>query len=315
MASAEKIERLVNLIALLLNARRALSAEDIRSKIPGYAGQGDQAFHRMFERDKEELKELGYVLEIEEPDLVRPIPAYRISRRDALLEDPELTPEETAALSLAVQAWGDRGSDGVLGLLKLSVGSGDAEPGPTGFVLPRVPVDQNLATVLDAIAARKTVRFLYRTGGGGEPQERVVDPYAVHHRGVWYLAGHDHARGEVRRFRLTRVQGSVHMSKGAAPDFDAPDAPAATVPHGPWEGEEIARATIEFAPEAAWWVQRRTPATVRAERAGGWVEVEMPVADVDSFAGWIAGFADTAVVREPPELRRAVVELLREAAR
>jgi len=41
----------------------------------------------------------------------------------------------------------------------------------------------------------------------------------------------------------------------------------------------------------------------------------MPVAaEMDSFAGWVAGFADAAVALEPPELRDAVIARLRALA-
>lgn len=314
MSAADKIERLFNLIALLLNADRPLPADEIRTKIPGYEGQSDTAFHRMFERDKDELKDLGYVVEIDDADLWG-APGYVIRRREGLPEDPGFTAQEMAALSLAVQAWGDEGAHATLGLLKLSVGSGVAEPGPTGWVLPRVPVDRNVATLLDAIARRKRVQFRYRTGGGGAPQERTVDPYAVRHRGVWYVTGFDHARGEERIFRLTRVDGSIRVGDGSTPDFEAPASVAIEVPRGPWEGEAVAEAVVGFAPEAAWWAQRRTDATVVRTREDGWVELRMPVSDVEPFAGWVAGFAAAAEVVEPPEVRAAVIRRLTEAMR
>src|SRR5258706_658914 len=198
MAGSDKIERLLNLVSLLLDTRRPLSVNDIREKIPSYADHTDDAFHRMFERDKNDIRDLGFVIEKEDTDAWGE-PGYRIRRQEAMLDDPGLAPDEMAALSLAAQAWGG-GGDGSLGLLKLSVGSGVAEPGSTGWLLPRVSLDRNIARLFDAITARKRVRFAYRTGGGGEPHHREAQPHAPYHRRAWYLADYHRARPAVRRF-------------------------------------------------------------------------------------------------------------------
>jgi proteasome accessory factor B len=313
MAGSEKIERLLNLVSLLLDTRRPLSVGDIREKIPGYGDQSDDAFHRMFERDKNEVRELGFVIDQDDIDAWGET-GYRIRRSEALLDDPGFTPDELAALSLAAQAWGG-GADGSLGLLKLSVGSGVAEPGSTGWLLPRVSLDRNIAVLLEAIIARKRVRFAYRTGGGGEPQEREVEPHGLYHRGTWYLAGYDRAREAVRNFKLARVTGSIETMAGNGPDFDPPAKRELGVPHGPWEGEPEGTARVAFSPDTAWWAERRTRARRVAESPDGWVTLEMPVAaEMDSFAGWVAGFADAAVALEPPQLRDAVVARLRALA-
>src|SRR5579864_590322 len=314
MAGSEKIERLLNLVSLLLDTRRPLSVNDIREKIPSYEGQSDDAFHRMFERDKNDVRELGYVIEQEDLDAWGET-GYRIRRDEGLLDDPGFAPDELAALSLAAQAWGG-GADGSLGLLKLSVGSGVAEPGSTGWLLPRVSLDRNIAVLFDAITARKRVRFSYRTGGGGEPQEREVEPHGLYHRGTWYLTGFDRAREAVRNFKLSRVTGSIEQAPGKGPDFKQPARRPRGVPHGPWEGDEPeGTARVAFSPDTAWWAERRTGARRIDEDADGRVTLDMPVAaEMDSFAGWVAGFADQAVALEPPELRDAVVARLRALA-
>src|SRR4051812_21352621 len=66
--AARRAERLVNLVICLLSTRQFLTAERIRDAVPGYeAADGsrstDDAFKRMFERDKAELRDLGIPLE------------------------------------------------------------------------------------------------------------------------------------------------------------------------------------------------------------------------------------------------------------
>ena len=312
MAGTDKIERLFNLVSLLLDTRRPLSVSEIREKIPSYDDHSDDAFHRMFERDKNDIRDLGFVIEQEDIDAWGET-GYRIRRQEALLDDPGFAPDELAALSLAAQAWGG-GADGSLGLLKLSVGSGVAEPGSTGWLLPRVSLDRNIGVLLDAIVARRRVQFEYRTGGGGEPQAREVEPHSLYHRGTWYLAGYDRARDAVRNFKLARVTGSIETTPGKGPDFAPPPRRALGVPRGPWEGEIEGTARVAFSPDTAWWAERRTGARRVEEAEDGWVTLEMPVAEMDSFAGWVAGFADAAVALDPPELRAVVVARLRPLA-
>ena len=61
--SKRRTERLLSIVVLLLSTRRYLTAEEIRRAVIGYPDQ-DVAFKRMFERDKEELRELGIPLEM-----------------------------------------------------------------------------------------------------------------------------------------------------------------------------------------------------------------------------------------------------------
>lgn len=59
-----KAERLMNLALCLLGTRRPLSKRELRGSIEAYLEAGsDDAFNRMFERDKDDLRELGLIIE------------------------------------------------------------------------------------------------------------------------------------------------------------------------------------------------------------------------------------------------------------
>ena len=58
------IERVLNVLIFLLESPRPVTAEDIRQTVPGYSADSDEAFHRMFERDKSVLRDLGVPLEL-----------------------------------------------------------------------------------------------------------------------------------------------------------------------------------------------------------------------------------------------------------
>jgi proteasome accessory factor B len=263
----------------------------------------------MFERDKTDLRDMGFPVETVES---LGGTGYRIPAREALLQDPGFTPDERAALALAALAWGS-GRDpsaASFGMLKLSAVGGERPDVTPGWFLPRVSMDADVPRLLAAIKRRKRVGFRYRTGGGGAPQERTVEPHGLSHRGSWYLSGFDVERDAVRHFKLARVDGAIRVAPGKEPDFDPP-ARHPGEPRAPWEGEGV-QARIAFAPQAVWQVLHRAGARQVGDR-GGLVEVSLPVSDVGSFASWVAGFGPDARVLSPDELRAAVIAHLRAA--
>ena len=101
-----KVERLMNLVIALLATRNYLTAERIRNTVLGYSDcPTDEAFSRMFERDKNELRDLGIPLETGRVSKLDPAEGYRIKRDAYALPDIALTPDEAAAVAVAVQLW------------------------------------------------------------------------------------------------------------------------------------------------------------------------------------------------------------------
>jgi proteasome accessory factor B len=315
MGGASKVERLVNLIAMLLEAPRPMPFDRIRAAL--YRDQSEDASKRMFERDKEELRSIGIPVERAPTDVWGTEEGYQIPREEATLPDLGLSPDEIAALMLAAGAWeGDVGAAGPrMALLKLAASEGDAAE-EARWMLPRVDVSEpSLPVVMDAIVRRKRIRFTYRTGGGGVPQQREVDPYALVHRGAWYLSGLDHLRGEVRRFKLARVDGLPELvSRSSGFDFSPPSEVPRDLPPGPVEADAPVTARVAFAPDVAWWVERRTGTRAVGQRSDGWVVIDLGVAELPRFVDWVMSFADDAVVLSPAEVRDAVLERLRDAA-
>src|ERR1700728_1187086 len=96
----------MNLVIALLSTRSYITAEKIRSSVAGYADSAsDEAFSRMFERDKNELRDLGIPLETGRVSSFDPIEGYRINRDAYSLPPVELTPDEAAAVAVATQLW------------------------------------------------------------------------------------------------------------------------------------------------------------------------------------------------------------------
>src|SRR3954466_8598103 len=96
----------MNLVIALLSTQGYITADRIRASVAGYADSpSDEAFSRMFERDKNELRDLGIPLETGRVSSMDPTEGYRINREAYALAPVELTPDEAAAVAMATQLW------------------------------------------------------------------------------------------------------------------------------------------------------------------------------------------------------------------
>src|SRR6266550_2311265 len=215
--SSRRAERLVNLVLCLLSTRQFLTAERIRAAVPGYELDGagtraDDAFKRMFERDKAELRDLGVPLETGRNSVFDTEDGYRIARRDYELPEISLSPDEAAAVGLGARLWQSAGlAEAARGaLLKLRAAGIEVDPVGELDVEPRLDATEDaLHPCLDAVQSGRAVAFVYRKPDGTS-ERREVEPWGVvSWRGRWYLVGHDRGREAARCFRLSRVGGAV----------------------------------------------------------------------------------------------------------
>jgi proteasome accessory factor B len=307
--AAAKLERLLNLTALLLAARVPVTAEDIQRQLDYPEDQA--AFRRAFERDKEELRSMGIPLRVEPvPGRMPAVDGYRIPRDEYALRDPGLTTDELAALHLAATAVQVEGLSPTAGLLKLGGLVGGPEPA-VGVSVATLPADPNLSVLFGAVASRSPVELRYRE------RDRRIDPYRLEfQRGRWYLTGRDHRHDEERNFRLDRIEGPVTVLD--EPPFDRPEeSTSAGGARGAWllggEEEVVARVRID-AEQSRWAVQHVGPDHVVDDEADGSVVIELPVTNRDAFRSFVLGFLDHAEVLSPPELRAEMVAWLTAAA-
>jgi len=302
--SVAKLERLLNLTALLLDTPRPLSAEQIREQLAAYA-EDRAAFRRTFERDKDELRQMGIPLVVEPvPGTDPPVDGYRIPREEYALRDPGLEADELAALHLAASAVQVEGVSATAGLLKLG-GLVGSQTGSFDVHVAPLPADANLPRLFAAVSARRPVRFRYRDA------DRTVDPYRLEfQRGRWYLSGYDHSRADERNFRLDRIEGDVEVTD--LPPFEPPSTAVPGQARGAWElgAEPPVRARVRIeGPGARWAVQHLGPDAVVDEDDDG-VVVELPVTNRAAFRSFVLSFLEHAEVLEPPELRADVVAWL-----
>jgi proteasome accessory factor B len=209
-----RAERLVNLVLALLSTRQFLSAERIRTTVAGYEeARTDDAFYRMFERDKAELRELGVPLETGKQSVFDVVDGYRIARGDYELAAIDLAPDEATAVALAARLWDSPQLAGAArtAMTKLRAAGVEVDPAAASEVQPRVrTTEPAFAPLLAAARAGRVVTFAHRGHPAAEARRRTVEPWGVvSYRGRWYLVGHDRDRDDVRCFRLSRIEGEV----------------------------------------------------------------------------------------------------------
>lgn len=291
------IERVLNVLIYLLESPRPVTANDIRQTVPGYSSESDEAFHRMFERDKDVLRGLGIPLELVALDAWEVDFGYSVDPEKYAIADPGLSNEEKAALSLAARMVRLGGSfAGLDGLHKL--GGIERGSGFEAFGADLGDGADTLGKLFEAVAQRSSITFTYRDN------ERSLNPYGVaYRRGHWYLMG---AKGDEER--VYRVDRITELTLGAAGAFNRPKdfSPRDLLHAQPWEAgvDEEVEATVRFDPDVAWWASR----TLGVDHEEGPLDASIPVTNQDAFIGWILSFGPNAEVLAPADLRQAILE-------
>ena len=315
--SARRTERLLNLVICLLASRSFLTAERIRETVPGYdETPNDEAFKRAFERDKEDLRDLGIPLETGMNSAFDEEPGYRIARGDYALPPLTFGPDEAAAVGLAARMWttAAMGSAATRALRKLEAAGAEMVALPDGLQ-PRV---ETTGAAFPALAAAvhegRVVTFDYRTGAAtAEPARRTVEPWGlVVRRGRWYLVGHDRDRAATRVFRLSRVVGTPR-AVGAAGAVTRPDDLDLTGAVATYD-TEAPSATAVLRVRSGRGLGLRRLATDSVAGADGWDVVRLPFGDAERLADQVLPYGDDVIVTEPAEAVGIVVARLRALA-
>lgn len=292
----DKLERLLNLTAALLDADRVLSADELRHRIGGYP-EAKASFRRTFERDKEDLRNMGIPLRVESiPGSDPPIDGYRILRSEYAGRDLRLEPDELAALHLATSIV--RLDGGETGLRKLGGASSSVDAAEVGHV----PFDDNLATLITAAAERRAVGFKY----GGV--EREVEPWRLSFsRGHWYLAGWDRVRDDQRLYRTDRIAGAIELLDDALRPLGTPTDPQKLRGWGLGDEPPITVRVAVDAGQAAYFHHLIGEDSEAYDETG---DVTFEVRNREGFRSFILTFLEHAEVLEPQQARDDIVAWL-----
>jgi proteasome accessory factor B len=316
MTTVRKSERLLNLLIMLLVQRHYVAKNRIREIL--YPGMSDDAFEKMFERDKEELRSIGVPIEVGSMDAYfEDEPGYRIRPDQLSLPDISLTADEASVIGLATRVWqharlADATTEAVRKLSALGV---PLDEGALDIAEPRLSADEPSFDVFwEAVQERVPVVFDYRRSGATRTTTRHLQPWGVvRYAGRWYVAGHDTDRGEERVFRLSRVQGEARKD-GRPGSYEIPP------------GTDVRATAVRLARPPS---DREVVLLVRAGAGGGLrrdaLEVEASVAGPDDRTAWdrvrvrragdeiadeVLGYGDAVYVESPSEVRDEVVRRL-----
>ncbi len=295
-----RVERVLNLLACLLDTRRPLSRDELVREVAGYP-EDQSAYRRTFERDKEVLRAMGVPIEVDTP--AGGEARYSVDPDAYYLPDLGLDDEETAALRVAVSAvaLGSRAGEGAL----MKLGGLSGEPVAPIASLPLTPA---LATVFDAFRRRAVVTFTHRG------LRRVVEPWALVSKwGHWYLVGFDRDRSGVRAFRADRMQGEVEVGDPGGFDVPAGFDPDDHLRDEPWlfgdRDPEPVRVLVD-ADHVAGIAARIGDDAIVERRPDGAAVVEVQVADRPAMRSFVLGFLEHAEVLAPTDFRAEIVAWL-----
>lgn len=306
-----QLERVTNLLALLLSTRRHLTFDEIRNELKGQYPENLVAARAAFERDKAILRDEGIPIssEVQGGDKAG-ITGYLIERDAYELGDLQLTGHEAAALRIAVSALRMGQSWGEEALWKVDMDSGFA-PSQTPAVQATLPVDQKLPTLHEAMSRQIVVSFTYN----GKPRE--LEPFGLLARsGWWYLVGNDRSVDAMRTFRVDRISSDVMLRESETfvrpHDFDVRHsfpADLKELPDAIDVGGDVAKVLIDATDVNAVIGHYGVDSLIERHLDGSGT-FAIPCANVQAFEHWLLGFLDRAEVLEPPQLRQRVVDWL-----
>ncbi len=302
-AKLDRLERVTDLVLVLLDTRQPLTLDAIAHQVPGYPAE-HSARRQAFERDKRLLRDEGI------PVLTQRLPGheqygYQIDRDTFYLPDLDLEPDEQIALHLAVAGVHLGDPSGRDALLKLgAAGLGDVRP-----IVSLVP-PAALIELFEAVRTHAPASFAYRA------EQRRVAPVGLWFRfGHWYLVAWDLDRTAVRTFRVDRIEGEVtrgEAGEAVVPDDVDVDVKAA-LPEEPWEvgGED----RVDLRVRVDGLESRRVTDEVGADKVvqrheDGSVDFVLGVSSFASIRSWVLGLLDHVTVLEPMAYQEELIAWL-----
>jgi proteasome accessory factor B len=313
-------ERLVNLVVALMATQQGLTKDAILSSVSGYreqveAGASKDALEKMFERDKDSLRQLGVPIETigdhADPEDLREA-RYRVPVGEyALPDDISFTPAEIALLNLAGGVWGSSSmsDDARSGLRKIRALGDTVDEQIIGYA-PRLNIrDAAFAPLQRAIEQARVVAFRYLKPGEGAARLRRVRPLAlVDYEARWHVFADDLDAGGDRTFLLSRIVGPVEATRET---FD----PA--LREGAGERALAGLHAVAESQEAHIEVHPGTEAALRLRRRARPASqgMRVPFVDVHVLADELASYGPEVRVVAPDRLRDLVVDRLRAARR
>lgn len=326
----KKNERVLNLLAHLLRAHRAVSFSEITENVDGYNDRETprKSIARRFERDKETLRSLG--IRLVYVDDACPAPGYMIPTPSAYMAEIDLRDAEVHLL-MALAAFGknrtgplhDNLASACQKLLARSALKQSENPHDRNVLYsPEASTDKAFTTNLFLLAQagerRRRVTFTYFSIGRDSTSIRLVEPYGLrYYRGAWYLVGRCREINAVRVFRLNRIQGKVScVTRGGDGQYDVPADFSILdyVSRNPWELSHNKPVTVTVALDdiGAWLLEDIRPTGLRMAKRDATSVATLDVTNVVAFYKFLLGLGTHAEVLSPEAVRRGYTRFVKE---
>ena len=310
-----RTERLLDLIAYLLNAKEPVSWHEIKNHFPeDYARGVEESNQRKFERDKAELISLGIPIDYQSAS-ENTKEGYLIREEKLFLPEVKFTAEESSLLMLSAGAvlentnfpYRDQLESALHKITSINTHVNPPSPAMT-ITLPTHAKSSGRSRLVhqiqDALDRRKQIEIQYHAFSTGRITRRKLNPYGlIFRRGNWTLVSWDHLRQGLRCFVLTRISSlRVNPRKPGSPDYEIP-ADFSLKPYQnqqPWELE--VHEPISVAIEVS---DHRLPELrsqlMRAKQTGERT-FEVSVTNRSGFVSWILSQKTDSRVLAPPEM-------------
>ena len=318
-----RTERLLDLIACLLNSSEPVSWAEIKHHFPEDYAQGPEvSMQRKFERDKAVLVSSGIPLYFKK-GAAQSKAGYVIRPDKLFLREIKFNPAESSLLMLAANAVKDNPDFPYQAPLKSAlrkiISTSRISPpppelkifAPHGATTDKWP--QPVHQIRDALERNKRIEIEYHAFSTRETTRRTVDPYGlILSQGNWTLVGWDHLRRELRCFVLARMsEVTVNRFRPGTPDYTIPDR-FSLKPYQnrqPWELNLHApvRVSVEIAehrlPELLPQLARAVPTDEN--------RFDLDVTNRSGLVSWILELKTDARVLGPAEMKSEIQRTLR----
>lgn len=210
--SSEKTERLINLTLGLLASKRYLTKNEIFRTISGYSGT-PESMERMFERDKDELRSAGIVIEVGGLDpLFEDEQGYLIRSSQIQIQPNDFSKQDLILMVLAANFWLESNFDDSAKNALLKISSIDsaitAKVGSNNGLMSMQGSNydfEQIRTLIDAISNNRYIKFRYKS------IDREVAPIRLENiQGFWYLSGVDD--GSLKKFKVIRFESAITIN-------------------------------------------------------------------------------------------------------
>jgi len=162
-----------------------------------------------------------------------------------------------------------------------------------------------------ACDSQQQIDLTYFAASKGETTSRIIDPQCMlHDRGTWYVVAYCNSRKALRMFALHRIKDYKILDSSFEPmsanELNEWIDAAFQIEHG----EKTYQVTIHFAPHSARYIRERSwhPQQALEDFEDGSCKFSFPAASLDEVMRWLAPYGPDAVVLEPPELRKMVID-------